>query len=76
MVGLARRLHNRVQLTTDGLESDVEAVSCAFGRDGIDRAQLVKDFSEGEHRYEVVFGNPDPAYISASLVERQNLICG
>ena len=82
------RLARRVQLTTDGLTSYLEAVTDSFGSQ-IDFAQLVKIYGrEGnaastEKKYSpaecigckknVVSGNPDPAHISTSFVERQNL---
>lgn len=85
MEDLAGRLSNRVQLTTDGLRTYLTAVSAAFGND-IDYAMLVKiygDTSEGQKRYspaecigcerKAVKGNPNPAHISTSYVERQNL---
>ena len=64
----------------------MEAVEHAFG-DDIDFAQLIKNYGEnrdcGEVRYSPaictgakktpVVGSPDPAYVSASYVERQNL---
>ena len=82
---LASRLANRVQLTSDGHRAYLEAVEGAFGAD-VDYAQLVKLYGEApeaEKRYSpaecigcrktVVEGNPDPAHISTSYVERQNL---
>jgi IS1 family transposase len=84
---LEGRLANRVQLTTDGNKAYLEAVDSTFGI-GIDYAMLVKiygpDPNEGAaHRYSppvcigcetnVVSGHPDPAHISTSYVERQNL---
>jgi IS1 family transposase len=83
---LAARLANRVQIT-DGLKVYVEAVEGAFGAD-VDYAQLIKIYgpdpnAEAEHRYSppvctgtevnIVQGNPDPAHISTSYVERHNL---
>jgi len=64
----------------------VDAVEGAFGSE-VDFAQLVKQYGEnrdcGEVRYSPavctgakkvpVTGNPDPAHISTSYVERQNL---
>jgi IS1 family transposase len=83
---LATRLANRVQLTTDVHRPYLEAVEDAFGAD-IDYAQLVKLYGESpeaEKRYSpavctgtrkrVIEGRPDPAHISTSYVERQNLI--
>ncbi len=56
MTDLAGRLTHRVQLTTDGLQSYVEAVEDAFGMD-IDYAMLIKVYgadSESERRYSPV----------------------
>jgi hypothetical protein len=82
---LRGRLANRVQLTTDGLKIYLNAIEDAFGSD-IDYAMLVKiygDTSEGQKRYspaeclgckrEAITGDPDPAHVSTSYVERQNL---
>lgn len=86
MKDLESRLLHRVQLTTDGHGAYLSAVEANFGRGGIDYAKLVKHYGtapEAETRYspavcigcekEEVFGNPDPAHISTSYVERQNL---
>ncbi len=85
MSDVASRLHNRVQLTTDGHKVYLSAVEDAFGAD-VDYAMLVKvsgTAQENETRYspakilssttEVIKGNPNPKYISTSYVERQNL---
>jgi hypothetical protein len=82
---LAERLHDRVQLTTDGHTAYLEAVDTAFGGE-VDYSMLVKLYGAeraGEARYSPprcigtrrgkVRGNPDPAHISTSYVERQNL---
>lgn len=82
---LAPRLSGRVQVTTDGLKAYVEAIEGAFGAD-IDYAMLIKLIGpdpSAERRYSppvcvgtetrVVAGNPDPAFISTSYVERANL---
>jgi IS1 family transposase len=82
---LATRLATRVQLTSDGLKAYLEAVEGAFGAD-IDYAQLVKLYGEApeaQKRYSPaecigcrktrIEGDPDPAHISTSYVERQNL---
>jgi IS1 family transposase len=84
---LQGRLAERVQLTADGLKIYVQAVDLAFGGE-VDLAQLHKIYgnAEGsghERRYSpavctgidkrVVTGDPDPAEISTSYVERQNL---
>jgi len=85
MNDLAKRLINRVQLTTDGHRKYLDAVDDVFG-DNIDYAMLVKLYGsdpEGEKRYSpseylgtdtrIIKGNPDPKEISTSYVERQNL---
>jgi len=84
--GLAERLANRVQLTSDGLKAYLEAVEGAFGAD-VDYAQLVKLYGaspeSAKGRYSPaectgivktpIEGEPDPKHISTSYVERQNL---
>jgi IS1 family transposase len=85
MQDLARRLRHRVQLTTDGHRAYLEAVESAFGA-GVDYAMLVKIYGQprdGAARYSPaecigtqthrVMGTPDPAHISTSYAERQNL---
>ena len=87
MDDLRGRLANRVQLTTDGHKSYLEAVEGAFGGD-VDYAQLVKLYgsTEGEGnekryspakctgiRKRKVEGSPDPTDVSTSYVERHNL---
>src|SRR5918912_3612508 len=78
---------NRPQITSDGFGPYIEGIELAFGAD-VRFAQLVKQY-EGEpgldaaRRYSpghvvgvlrtVVAGNPDPALISTSYVERQHL---
>jgi IS1 family transposase len=81
---LAKRLSNRVQLTTDGNRAYLSAVERAFDGD-IDYAMLVKIYgaaSKTGHYSppvclgavpEAITGNPDGAHISTSYVERQNL---
>jgi IS1 family transposase len=84
---LSKRMGNRIQLTTDGFHFYKQAVIESFGVD-IDFAQLIKLFGdygqhEAERRYspprltEVIsrvrVGNPNPAHVSTSFVERQNL---
>lgn len=81
----ARRISNRVQITTDGHRAYLEAVESAFGAD-IDYAQLQKIYgasADNDTRYsparcigcdmKTVSGNPDPKHVSTSFVERQNL---
>jgi len=84
--GLRQRLANRVQLTSDGHKSYLEAVEAAFGAD-VDYAQLVKlygaspESAKGRYspaqctgaRKERIEGNPDPEHVSTSYVERSNL---
>jgi IS1 family transposase len=88
MFDLADRLASRVQLTTDGHGAYLKAVGDAFAAD-IDYAMLIKLYGEPtgakghERKYssaectgakkEPIFGKPDPAMISTSHVERQNL---
>jgi IS1 family transposase len=85
MNDVAARLATRVQLTTDGHKVYLDAVEGAFGAD-IDYAQLVKTYGEApesEKRYSPaectgtqrvrITGSPNPAHISTSFVERQNL---
>jgi IS1 family transposase len=86
MEDCANRIKNRVQITTDGHKAYLEAVESAFGAD-IDYAQLQKIYgapsTEEQRRYsparcigcdlKVVSGDPDPAHVSTSFVERQNL---
>ena len=82
---LSKRLASRVQVTTDGLRSYVEAIEAGFGAD-VDYAQLIKLYGETPHpadRYSPAqiqgtktfccTGKPDPKHISTSYVERQNL---
>jgi IS1 family transposase len=85
MDNLAKRLKNRVQLTSDGHKAYLEAVEGAFGCD-IDYAQLVKIYGaapEGpQRRYspaeclgakkQRIEGNPDKRLVSTSYVERNN----
>lgn len=81
------RMEGRTQITTDGLHHYRAAVPDTFGLD-VDFAQVVKMFDHGQYdspegRYspspivevisKVRSGDPDPAHISTSYVERQNL---
>ena len=86
MGDLASRLAHRVQLTTDGHKVYLDAVEEAFAWD-VDYAMLVKHYGEGpqgpDRKYSPVefvaaekrriTGRPDPAHVSTSYVERQNL---
>lgn len=85
---LEARLVNRIQLTTDGHRAYITAVEEAFERTGVDYAMLDKIYGtatgrSAEARYSptpcigtrrlVRQGNPDPAHVSTSYVERSNL---
>lgn len=85
MKDVASRLKNRVQLTTDGHKVYLRAVADAFEGD-VDYAMLVKiygnDYSHARMYSPAVCiradktpigGGPDPAKVSTSFVERQNL---
>ena len=85
MDDLASRLAHRVQLTSDGHKAYLEAVEGAFGCD-VDYAQLVKMYGPtitAPGRYSPaectgakkvrVASSPNPADVSTSYVERQNL---
>jgi IS1 family transposase len=84
---LAKRVANRIQLTTDGFHFYSRTVEDAFGAD-IDFAQLIKLYGQyGQHdtdaKYspspivevisKVQIGDPDPKRICTSHIERQNL---
>ncbi|MEH6698919.1 MAG: helix-turn-helix domain-containing protein [Brevundimonas sp.] len=80
------RLANRVQLTSDGLGAYINAVRDIFGID-VDFAQLVKIYGSAPEAFKGRYspapmlgarktrieGRPDPAHVSTSYVERQNL---
>jgi hypothetical protein len=86
MRDLKDRLSHRVQLTSDGHKSYLDAVERAFGSE-IDYAMLVKHYGpapEGaQRRYspaecigftiDYVTGSPERKHVSTSYVERQNL---
>lgn len=85
MEDVASRLTTRVQITTDGHKCYVEAIEGAFGMD-VDYAMLIKLYgnpAQPDTRYSPgvcigtesvrVIGSPDPAHVSTSYVERQNL---
>lgn len=86
MDDIASRVHNRMQLTSDGHGVYMTAVSNTFGV-GIDYAQLVKIYGtpspEEIHRYspgkclgskkQRMIGEPDEDHVSTSFAERQNL---
>jgi len=86
MDDVAKRLTNRVQITTDGHKAYLQAVEGAFGGD-VDYAQLVKLYGAAPEaikgRYSPaectgirktrIEGNPAIEDVSTSYVERQNL---
>jgi IS1 family transposase len=85
MQDVAGRIRGKVQLTTDQHRAYLETMEDAFGGD-VDYAQLQKIYgasSEPETRYspakcigcdmKTIGGTPDPAHVSTSYVERQNL---
>ena len=67
MADLRSRIPGRVQITTDGLLSYADAVERVFGSD----ADYAQDIGFGDKR--VIQGDPDPARISTTYVERHNL---
>lgn len=84
---LASRISNRIQLTTDGHRSYLEAVEEIYGTE-IDFAQLIKLYGNSTARDDVrryspaectgiekkrIAGDPDMEKVSTSYVERQNL---
>ena len=88
MDDLRPRLANRVQLTSDGHKAYLEAAEGAFGGD-VDYAQLIKVYGGDEKgegadrkyspsecvgiRKRRIEGRPDPAHVSTSYAERNNL---
>jgi IS1 family transposase len=73
------------QVTTDGFRPYIRAIDDAFGAD-VDYAVLVKRFGtsdDGAGTYhpsrivgifhQVMFGDPEPRFISTSMVDRENL---
>lgn len=82
---LAGRIVGRPQITTDAHKPYMKAIEGAFGQD-VDYAQLHKIYGASDEpntRYspakcigcdmKTVIGYPDPAHVSTSFVERQNL---
>jgi transposase-like protein len=78
---VASHLKNRVQLTTDGLKTYIDAIDQTFGTE-IDFAQLVKTYGnaiEGEHRYspaectgaykQVITVDPKMKHVSTSYLK-------
>ncbi len=89
MEDLADRIDGRFQLTTDGFKAYEDSVRHAFDGRDLDYAMLVKLYGDSDvppdargryspaecvgARKRVVLGNPDPAHVSTSYVERNNL---
>jgi hypothetical protein len=85
MMDVRMRVKGAPEITTDQWKRYIPAVEASFGR-YVDFAQLIKIFKNtpgGAGRYspgeccgtktEIRQGNPDPAHISTSYVERPNL---
>lgn len=80
MQDLQARLRGRIQLSTDGHRPYLVAVEQAFYADSVDYAMIaskaiVPDSEDGEAQAagRVIFGEPDPAHVSTSFIERYNL---
>jgi hypothetical protein len=88
MNGLASRLSERIQLTSDGITVYLAAVEWAFERRStMDNCQKIyADTTEGQNRDSPgqcidckllpMIGELDPAHVSTSFVERHNLSVG
>jgi len=83
---VAARLKNRVQISTDGLRTYIEAIAKEFSELGVDYAQLHKTYeaeATGPGRYSPpkviatektpILGAPVAELVSTSYVERHNL---
>lgn len=83
---LKDRVSDRIQLSTDAHQTYRGVVGLVFNKDEVDWAQLIKTYKTqyaGAGRYSppvctgaksnVRLGDPDPAKVSTSYVERQNL---
>jgi IS1 family transposase len=83
---LAYATRGNFQISTDGFRPYQHAVVLSLGAQHVDFAQIVKVYAasrEGEQRYSpaevvdcvktAIFGNPNPARICTSHIERQNL---
>ncbi len=83
---LRDRVSGRIQLSTDAHQTYRGVVGLVFNKNEVDWAQLIKQYRSqrmGEGRYsppvcigtktKVRLGDPDPAKVSTSYVERQNL---
>ena len=81
-----RRIVSHVQITSDGFKPYIRAIDDVFGAD-VDYAMLVKSYGApaddraGTYHpssivgifHQIMFGDPEPAHICTSFVERQNL---
>ncbi|MDP3722850.1 MAG: IS1 family transposase [Candidatus Omnitrophota bacterium] len=86
MGDLANRLKHRVQITTDGHKTYLEAIEGAFGSE-VDYFMFVKIYGNEPQLQDVRYSpavclaaqgvriqdNPDPKHVSTSFAERQNL---
>jgi IS1 family transposase len=87
VLDVADRMKNRVQISTDGLKSYVDAIDWAFGGKGVDYGQIIKTYGveesiEAQRRYsapkisatekKAIYGRPNFDLISTSYVERLN----
>ena len=89
MRDVSERLANRVQLTTDGNNVYLDAVDHYFANK-IDYAMLIKIYGKEQGKPDTRYspakclgtkgrkikGSPDPAFVSTSYAERQNLEVG
>lgn len=87
MEDIADRVSGRLQISSDGLHLYRRAVKKAFDLGDVDYGQIVKRYGQSPESWKgryspaglisatpkVVSGSPDPAHISTSFVERQNL---
>ncbi len=84
---IRERVTGKPTILTDGWDAYFDAVSAVFGRDGVHFGQLVKVVREGKRRVVregyapgkvvsckkyPIYGDPQRAGISTSLIERQN----
>jgi transposase-like protein/IS1 family transposase len=85
LVDVERSTRGRIQLSTDGFKLYPQAVQLAFSERPVDHGTITKVYAtkDDEHRYSpggvsgtikaTCCGNPDPAKICTSHVERHNL---
>jgi transposase-like protein len=89
MMDLSARLKNRVQISSDSLQSYAAAVERGFGSD-VDYGQIVKTYASGDRypqgKYSapevvsvektVIMGSPVESEICTSHIEKPNPLCG